>query len=295
MQDSRLRAIGAPGERPATRGNNMAPQPLGRMPNAPLALVLAQIRYSRYLTMEKHLPALQDAVRHHYPAFRTSQIQSLELTGGAVNVQAGTRWEFADFENRRCFFLQQDSLVFLATAYIDYEDFAERFAEILGHFEALVPDVLVDRVGLRYVDLIVPQSGEAPERYVASGLHGFPLGALAEKAKSLQAQYVSKYDFADQEGLLIARYSRGVSDPYLPADLQPLTLALPGIVHRARARQGQSMIAMLDWDRVLPHRAPFDRAALIARFGEMHTDLGEAFKRATSEYGLKVWNSLPAA
>jgi len=272
----------------------MEAKPLGRMPNAPLALVLAQIRHSRYLTMEKHLPALQDAVRHRYPAFRTSQIQSLELTGGPVNVQVGTRWEFADVENRHGFFLQQDSLVFLVTAYTDYEDFAGRFAEILGHFEALVADVLVERVGLRYVDLIVPQSGEPPERYVAPGLHGFPLGALADRAKSLQAQCVSKCDFADQEGLLIARYSRGISDPYLPADLQPLTLALPEIVDRAKAQQGQSMIAMLDWDRIVPHRAPFDRAALIARFGAMHSDLGEAFKRATSEYGREVWNSRPS-
>ncbi len=64
---------------------------LGRLPNAPLAYVLAQVRFEPFLEIEKHIPALQTSLRDPYPRFRQlEQVGFQVLTESEYQPPRGT-------------------------------------------------------------------------------------------------------------------------------------------------------------------------------------------------------------
>ncbi len=259
---------------------------LGQMPNAPLALVLAQVRFSPYLTIGNSIPAIQDALRKNYPLFRKSQIQSLEITGaGAPNISSVDRWDFVDQDNREGFIVQQDSLTFLATRYKTFEDFAEKQYVVLSCFENTVKDVFVERLGLRYVDVIVPRGGEQPEQYVVDGLRGCSLEMYSPL--QFRSQYVGRWNL--DSGAMTLRFINGAPKPYLPPDLQPLELGIPEIIEKASTASGR--VGTLDFDRALEHRGLYSASKISELFAGMHADASNVFKRAMSPLAKEVWNS----
>jgi uncharacterized protein (TIGR04255 family) len=259
---------------------------LGQMANAPLVLVLAQVRFSPYLSIGKSISAIQDAIRRTYPAFRKGQMQTIEIAPGSPmpSISTTERWDFADAENRECFIVQQSSLVFLATRYKTYGDFASRHSIVLECFERTVPDVFVEGLGLRYVDLIVPREGERPEEYVVEGLRGC---LLEIEAQAFQARHIARWKVDD--GLITFRYVSGARPPFLPPDLQPLELEAPEVIKRALA--SKAPIGMMDFDRMLDHRGQFRASEISKLFTRMHDDASKVFKRAMSPFAESIWNS----
>jgi uncharacterized protein (TIGR04255 family) len=260
------------------------------MANAPLALVLAQLRFSPYLSIGSAMPSIQDALRKSYPVFRKSQIQTLEFGPGpsAPNVTTVERFNFVDADNREGFITQQDSLVFAATRYRTFDDFAAKHRAVLECFERLVPDLFVERLGLRYVDVVVPQMGERPEQYVVEGLQGCHVESIAPVA--FQSQYVANWKLSD--GAMKFRFVNGVRKPFMPPDLQPIELDPAEVIAKAieASKQG-TPIGLLDFDRVRDHRGTFKAAKVLDDFAAMHGDASQAFKRAMSSLARMVWNS----
>jgi uncharacterized protein (TIGR04255 family) len=262
---------------------------LGRMTNAPLAFVLAQVRFSPYLTIGQRIPAIQDALRKTYPVFRKGQIQTLELAPGSPspNITTSERWDFLDADNREGFIIQQNFLVFLATRYERFEDFSARHAIVLKRFEEAVSDVFVEGLGLRYVDLIVPKADEAPEEYVVEGLRGCQPIDLA--STGFQSRYIARWKMAD--GLLVFRFVNGARPPFLPPDLQ-LELE-PADVYK-RAQDANTSVGLMDFDRTLNHRGSYKASVITDLFAKMHVDTSKAFKSARSAKAESVWNSTTA-
>jgi len=262
---------------------------LGRMANAPLALVLAQVRFSPYLTIGQRIPVIQEALRKSYPLFRKGQIQTVELVVGSPspNITTSERWDFVDAENREGFIIQQNFLVFLATRYDRFEDFSARHAVVLKCFEETVADVFVEGLGLRYIDLIVPRERERPEDYVVEGLRGCRSDELA--SDGFQSRYIARWK-ADN-GLMVFRFVSGAQPPFLPPDLQ--VELEPSDVYK-RATEAKSPVGLIDFDRTLNHRSVYKASAITELFGRMHTDTSKAFKQAISPKAESVWNSTTA-
>ncbi|QJR14206.1 TIGR04255 family protein [Usitatibacter palustris] len=264
---------------------------LGQLPNAPLALVLAQVVFSRHLSMRDRIPAIQDAVRREYPTFAETKIHALEIGAAGIKTKQVDRWQFGDATNQAGFLILEDGLVFNATAYRDYPAFAERLSTILGMFEALVPDLHVERLGLRYVDIIVPAGDEEPEEFIVSGLRATELSNIGRHANSMHFSQI----FLD-EGYLNFRYKRGgLNEHYMPDDLQPFILAPAAVTSRAKHAQSQGRsIAFLDFDRIVPNLSlRFDSAEVRSRFDRMHKDLSDAFKKVQTPHARKVWSTPP--
>ncbi len=262
---------------------------LGQMANAPLALVLAQVRFSPYLTIGNAIPTIQDALRKAYPVFRKSQTQTIEFgPGGAPTISAVERFNFVDADNREGFIAQHDSLVFLATRYKTFDDFEAKHRIVLECFERTLPDLFVERLGLRYVDVIVPRKGENPEAYVIEGLQGCRLETFTPLA--FQSQYVANWKLPD--GAMKFRFTSGVRKPFLPPDLHPIELGIPEVIQRAiEASKSNIAIGLLDFDRMREHRGTFTATQVLEMFSAMHSDASLAFKRAMSPLAKETWNS----
>lgn len=140
------------------------------------------------------------------------------------------------------------------------------------------------RIGLRYVDIIVPEEGKTPDDYVVPGLRCLPALTLTSRARSGLA--ISEFQL--EEGALVIRYATAGGAIGLPPDLQPLTLAEPDVLKRLAPVTGMS--ALLDFDRFAPLEEMFDASQLKARFDHLHEDHSVAFRELTTEHAKDVWS-----
>jgi uncharacterized protein (TIGR04255 family) len=180
--------------------------------------------------------------------------------------------------------VQQNSITFITTRYATYDDFAQRHTVILNAFEQAVPDVFVERIGLRYLDVIVPREGEGPENYVVPGLKGCDIAALPGEA--FRSQYVARWNIG--EGLMAFKFTSGVPPPFLPQDLHGVDLA--GAEVMTRAAEAKTRIGTMDFDRIVPHRAAYNASELSGLFASMHGDLSRIFRGAMSQHAEVVWD-----
>jgi uncharacterized protein (TIGR04255 family) len=83
------------------------------------------------------------------------------------------RYLFRAAGERSIIELSKSSLIYKSTEYGTFEDFYKKFDEVLSSLVELVPSLnksLLKRVGLRYVDVIVPDSGNTLEDFISDGL-----------------------------------------------------------------------------------------------------------------------------
>ena len=87
---------------------------LGRLSNAPLAYVLAQVRLLPVLDLDKHIPAIHSALRSTYPRYQAISQPYIQINNEhVVDIsQQATRYEFASAENTEGLILHSTSIVF---------------------------------------------------------------------------------------------------------------------------------------------------------------------------------------
>ncbi|MBI4755957.1 MAG: TIGR04255 family protein [Betaproteobacteria bacterium] len=259
---------------------------LGQLPNAPLAYVLGAVKFDQQLNLDKHVPALQERLQGEFPRFRPVQEAILNIAGGSAP-QAVVRYEFSSADNCHGVVLNQETLVFHVTGYSTYEDYGRRLDTVLQHVGAELKYLFVRRVGLRYVDVLIPEEGETPDDYVGPGLRSVP-------ALSVPSQYRSGLVFSEFEmgqGMLVLRYATNRTKQGLPPDLQPLVLAEPEVMRRPVPDGALS--GTLDFDRFVMLEAPFESTYVRSVFDLLHEDLSVAFREFTTDHARHVWSRRP--
>lgn len=153
-------------------------RPRIHLDHAPLVLVLAQARFSYRTDLDAHVPAFRQACEAlGYPLFRTGRIQTLNLGGfGPVEASQAPRWDFLDKSQGWNVVLAPEFLLLQTTRYTHFKEFHGRWKDLLEAAKVLAIPV-VERLGLRYVDLIRPAPGERLSEYLTPALAGWePLG-----------------------------------------------------------------------------------------------------------------------
>lgn len=267
---------------------------LGHWPNAPLAYVLAQVRFEPFLEIEKYIPALQSSLRERYPRFKPTelifQIQPQpEAQPPRVQPAHLLHWEFGSGFNQTGVMVQQDSLVFHATAYETYATFAQRWLDVMRAVGEQIPYLFANRIGLRYLNFILPNASETPEDYVADRLRCDPAPGLPYRSH----RGLTAAEYHLERGLLAVRYSRETGQPSLPPDLTPLALERSAIMQRTVSAEQPT--AVLDIDRFVALGAAYDADALAEQFGQLHADIQVAFKALATDHARAVWCGEPPA
>lgn len=269
---------------------------LGQWPNAPLAYVLAQVRFEPFLEIEKHIPALQSSLRDQYPRhLRTEQVvfQVLpqpESQPPRVQPASLLRWEFVSASSHASVIVQQDSVVLRATEYETYMTFGQRWQAVMHRVGEHIPNLFTNRIGLRYIDFILPNPGETPEAYMAERLRCDPEPGLPYQTH----RGLTAAEYQLEQGLLAVRYSRLTGQPVLPPDLEsPGSLALEPSAIMQRAVRVDQPTAVLDIDRSMPLSRAYDANMLGNLFAQMHEDIQVAFKTLTTDHARAMWSEEP--
>ena len=254
--------------------------------NPPVYLTLAQVRFNPILKLADFLPSIQENFRQAgYPDFDRQHIISIQLTAQEGQPPAPTpvqqeRFLLGNVEKTHTFILDGQSLTLQSTNYGQFETFSACFLEGLGIVNDVVKLAFTERVGLRYLDRVMPQPGETIEQYLVEQVHGL--------TSRLDGRPLYSYTEAMNEIGNIKLLSRvAIQDGPLafPPDLQPGNMR---VTERFLSYTGMS--AILDNDGFVEGREAFSTKAVADHLDAIHKVIGAAFKTTATPYAFAAWD-----
>lgn len=254
--------------------------------NPPVYLTLAQVRFNPILKLADFLPAIQESFRHAgYPDFSRQQLISIQLTVQDGQPPAPTpvqqeRFQFGNVEKTHTFILDGQSLALQSTNYGQFETFSACFLKGLEIIHDAVNLAYTERVGLRYLDRVMPQAEETIDQYLAEQVHGL--------TSRLGGRSIYSFTEAmnDVGGIkLLSRVAIQDGPLAFPPDLQPGDMR---VTERFLSYTGIS--AILDNDGFVEGRETFSAKAVVDHLDVMHKVIGAAFKTTATPYAFTAWD-----
>jgi uncharacterized protein (TIGR04255 family) len=253
--------------------------PALHLQRAPLIYVVAQVRFSAVVAIEKYVPEIQEQLRHKgFPRFVRGQVHEIAIQAdGAPKFSAVERFEFQNKEASLGIVLQSNSVVVHTNSYSNYEAFEEYTKTALMAVHRVVNISLSERIGLRYVNLIRLESGEKWADYLHQGLLGLDPDSVGVK------KWVSGSQFLGETavGQLAIRCSQ--SEQPFPPDL------LTSSLKYSMALDKGEVVTTLDLDHFLEQASDFKVSAVMSTLEQLHEGLDKVFMTAVTSNALTKW------
>lgn len=269
-------------------------QALGKWPNAPLALVLAQVRFDPEVDTEyKEVAArLKAALGERFPAMKTVRQVTLVFGNTPVPVEESKAnegevgLELRSDDNRSALRNQDGVMTYTTSLYEDSPHFLAEWRSMLDCLCA-VGGVKVHRLGLRYVDFIIPTHGKVPEDYFKDGF-GHLTHVFGEIAQTVFMSH--EYPRGTDGSAMRVQFGRGVAKPSLPPDLEGSVLLPPALLKKYT--EGPSAVLDIDRWRVDSRRLQAEEIAV--EFQSLRDDICVAFDRIITREAKAEWSGQPA-
>lgn len=265
---------------------------LGKWPNAPLALVLAQVRFDPEIDTEYKLVAarLKAALGERFPAMKA--VHQVTLLFGNAPVPVGepkanegeVGRDLRSDDNRIALRLQDGVMTYTTSLYKDSPHFLAEWRSILDCLCAS-GGVKVQRLGLRYVDFIIPTVGKLPEDYFKDGFGHSPelFGEIAQTA-------FTSHEYIKGDGAMRIQYGRGFAPPSLPPDLDGSVALPPALLEKYT--KGPSAVLDIDRWRIDSRRLQAGEIAYV--FQHLRDDICKAFSRIITPEAEAEWSGKQA-
>jgi uncharacterized protein (TIGR04255 family) len=259
--------------------------------NPPVYFTIAQVRHNPILGIQDYLAVIQECMRRQgYPDYKRMpnvQIVLPQIASGEASqvstpiAQQIERYLFSTLDGKRGFIVEPGAFSFQTTQYESYEAFSEEFFKGLRIIHEAVKLDYTERVGIRYLDAVVPPTEKAIAEYLVPGA----LGISSVLPNSVQVtQSFSETDILTTAGTLIARAIIRNGPLGFPIDLQPL-----GLNVAERFSKIQGVHAILDTDAFHLGREKFDAGVLQSRLKALHDVIGTAFWATVTDRAKEAW------
>lgn len=259
---------------------------LGQMPNAPLIYVLAQVAFTRVPKMATLWEDFHQSVFEQFPDAVQQNIREIQL-GGPANPEVAdvTRWHMANREKTQGILLHPDSLILHSTAYETSNVFFSDLEKILAKFEEILPgNIEISRLGLRYVDILLPNEGLGVDEQVSGKLGSIDLSDAGCNFNKLEE--VTRYK-TPLGGDLVVRHRQSTEKDILPGDLFPNDLK-PAALLGQEVPDG-SVVGLMDYDNYIQVSEKFSTGSIVDTMRRMHEISSQAFQITTTEGAKKLW------
>ncbi|BAY10411.1 TIGR04255 family protein [Calothrix sp. NIES-2098] len=251
-----------------------------RLENAPLVYVLAQVVFNPILLMEDFIPTIQEKLRRKgYIKYKYAPTQEIVL-GKDVQVSVLNRWIFSNKNEQESVVISQNFIVLETSNYDVFDTFIKTFQDIIIIFEDITKPEFIERIGLRYVDLIRKKKEETFSDYLQPGL----LGVSAEQFGSSNSVSRLEQIAKTPVGEIAIRLSLSNNGSYLPPDLLNSS-----VIHSINIELGET-VAILDIDHFSIQPRDFIIDRLMESMQELHQYIKKAFIASVTNYALKIWN-----
>jgi uncharacterized protein (TIGR04255 family) len=252
-----------------------------KLSSPPLFYALTQIVFRSVRKIEDFILEIQGNMRElGYPDFSEEPLP-MPPNIPPAKLETYKRWCFADIPKHNGYLLSPDTLMFHTTDYTTFNDFAENVIRGIELLHRTLTISFIQRVGMRYIDIITPRRGEPVGMYVIDGVKGF----VSEDDKGLQSATSESVKSAGEGTLVVRTLLKPQSTPYvMPGELLPLNL-LP-------AKESSGELAtrfILDEDFFVTKRFAFDVNALRGKLETAHEEIERAFRSVITEHAFSVW------
>ena len=262
-----------------------------KMSNAPVYYALAQAQFNPVAAMAKYVDEVQDHLRREgYTLFEPQQVTHLQFAshlGQAPTepqVAQTTSWLITNADRTAGFILSASSITFHTTHYETSSEFIPELLRGLKAVHEVVKLVHIGRLGLRYLDAVLPQPGETVDQYLADGLHGVRFSANLRYALN-ESVFETESGPLLPKGTLVARVHRTVSPLGYPPDMVPNGLVpmpkfdIKDVLHHA----------VIDTDHFVEGRIPLDFDKIDEQLTALHATIKLVFEATISPHAQAVW------
>lgn len=262
-----------------------------RMANAPVYYALTQVKFSPVQAMSKYVAEIQDALRlKGYPLYEQQEGNQLkfEFKGPDEEPQhvfeKVQNWLMINQGRTEGFILGNDFLSFHTANYDTREPFINTLMFGLQQVIDIVKPGLITRLGMRYLDAVLPNPGEDLEQYLVSGLHGAAI-ALTPIQSITESVFQTKVEPLITEGILVNRVHKMHGRLGFPPDLGP-----NGVVLAEKFRNKTALWhAIIDTDHYVEGDMPPDVTLIEQQLRSLHASVKSTFDATTTDFARAQW------
>jgi uncharacterized protein (TIGR04255 family) len=270
-------------------------QPLGSWKNAPLAYVVAEARFGSLLALDPVAARLQELLVDRFPRLVKGQAVALSFgLQGSMSPQIVPRFHFLSEDGHVGVVLAPDSLSVHATAYVDSTHFTQTLEAVWGAWLQAWPRTFVERLGMRYWDLVLPEGGLEVGDFLAAPFS--EAGRLWSGGNLKRHTHELVFEVAgDMPHNAVVRAGTVPAAQPNPPSLFPVPeLTASERLKRATLlaeREKEAIVAFLDVDASAEIKRTLDVATFIGCAKTLHRSQSAVFKAVTSERGQAVWKN----
>jgi uncharacterized protein (TIGR04255 family) len=266
---------------------------MGKWKNPPVVYVIVQVRFSPVVSLDLYIPAIQEHFRlNGFPAFARRlnfQIGAVlppppsdpqDISPAAIPMERMVAYVFSNREQNQSFVLDQNGLTFSVT---DYEDFSWFLALFLQHLKKITEVVKLDsseRIGLRYVDAVLPKQGSSAHDYLVPELHGLSKHLPAGVPQHTYSETL----MIDGDTSTMSRVMVREGQIALPPDMISFPVKI-----QPRFLEYRGSHAVIDTDSFQAGFAAMDITRVEKTITHLHDHVGRAFKAVVADVALTDW------
>jgi uncharacterized protein (TIGR04255 family) len=255
--------------------------------NPPVYFVIAQVRFSPVLSLSTYVPKIQEDFRlGGFPDFKKFMNVAFNVkllaeggAGAEVPMAQNERYIFRSENAANTFSLEPNGLTFYTNTYDTFETLLDTFLTRLDTLKTVLSLSYADRVGLRYLDAVLPVQGDRLEQYLIPQVFG------------IQNQLKGELHHSFTETRLELQTSKVVSRVVIqngrvgfPPDLVSLDVTL-----NERFTNHSGLYAVLDTDGFNETRSKIDKKTIDKTLRELHKSVDSAFHAIVSQHAVDVW------
>jgi uncharacterized protein (TIGR04255 family) len=263
-----------------------------KLKNAPVYFTVAQVRYNPILSLDSYIPKIQESMRKAgFPDFKKGVRTSFNVTaiarGDNVQPQLPTiesvaHYVFSNADSTSGFVVEQNAVAFQATKYDTFETFSE---ELLKGLDIIHKSVVLDfseRVGVRYLDAVIPRDGDKLSDYLVPEVLG-----IASRLTNIEVLHSFSETLVRVPpiGTVTARTIIQNGQLGFPPDLLPT-----GLKMMASFMEFNGIHAIIDTDGSFEGREAFDLGRLKERLVTLHDEISKSFKATVTDHARSVWD-----
>lgn len=270
-----------------------------RLQNAPLVHVLAQVVFSPILRFEERVEPFREAIHEvGFPWVQQSFLHEVTVVAEPESAPVPTvavkpRWDYLSADRRAGVTLTERSLALQTTDYASSALFFAQLRQMLSVGVLTLGAGYVERIGLRFTDIVRVQRGERFSEYVHPGLLGFAwrdAPGLSARGVGLRTETVAE----TAVGHFLVRSAVLPPRQTVPPDLLPTMLVYKPILPELAEQPSLA----LDFDHYVQYNQPphniggplkFDPDEVIDVAERLHAGHREVFEAAGTEHAFKQW------
>ncbi|MFH1523740.1 MAG: TIGR04255 family protein [Chloroflexota bacterium] len=170
--------------------------------NSPLKQVICQVKFAPLLEIVQKLPTdFQSRIRGKYPNF--TQMQNIGIDPSQAMPSS---YEFNSPDGKTKVTLGLDSISLSTEAYSHWTWFSKELQYILSAFSQVYGAILINRIGLRYINQLTPENTKLTTPDDLIGILNVDLTCLIfNKSWTMPKQTVHQLNLEDKENELVVR------------------------------------------------------------------------------------------